>query len=877
MSEHAPVAKYLRDYCPAAFLIDRVDLEFDIHDSHTSVRSRMVVKRHPQAVASDSTLCLHGSAELVSVVLDGEKLPPSAWTLADEQLCLANVPESFILDIETRLDPASNTSLMGLYASNGNLYTQCEPEGFRKITYYLDRPDVMAKFSTTLIADRQRFPVLLSNGNKVGEGLTENRKRHWVKWVDPYRKPAYLFAVVAGKLAVQKDHYTTSGGRKVALEIYVAPTDLDKTAHAMSSLKKSMKWDEEVFGLEYDLDTYMIVAVSDFNMGAMENKGLNVFNTKFVLASRDTATDFDFEGVEAVIAHEYFHNWTGNRVTCRDWFQLSLKEGLTVFRDQEFSADMQSRAVKRIEDVKGLRALQFPEDAGPTAHPVRPESYIEMNNFYTMTVYEKGAEVVRMIHTLVGAAGFRKGMDLYFRRHDGQAVTCDDFVAAMADANQIDLTQFKRWYSQAGTPVLDVSLDWFAEGHTASLTVRQTCPDTPGQTDKLPQHIPLALGFLAADGLEMPVTLASDSATGPLTRVLSVTEAVQTFTFVDLAEKPLPSLLRGFSAPVRLNYAYTDAELAFLCAHDSDAFSRWEAGQTLASRELLRLYRGEGEPALSACLVEALAKVLDGADADPAFAALALTLPLEAELLELLDQADPVRLCQVREQARLQLAQALADAWQTSWQRYSGRPFRHEDAGQRALKNLALSYLALLPAGAAGALASQQYQQADNMTDRMGALTALADTHSHTRDTLFADFAQRFADNALVMDKWFALQAGSRRADVLDTVKSLMEHPAFALTNPNKVRALIGAFGRNLPAFHAADGSGYRLMADQVLAIDAINPQVASRLVAVFNRRTRIEPARAALMHAELTRVLAQDGLSRDVYEIVSKNLQQAA
>ena len=872
MSASAPVAKYLKDYRPAPFLIDRVDLEFDILDSHTSVRARMVVKRNPKADASD-TLQLDGSAELVAVRLDGEALAPSAWTLADEVLTLPGVPESFILDIETRLEPAANTSLMGLYASNGNLYTQCEPEGFRKITYYLDRPDVMAKFSTTLIADRQRFPVLLSNGNKVGEGLTENRRRHWVKWVDPYRKPAYLFAVVAGKLSVLRDHYTTRGGRKVTLEIYVAPADMDKTAHAMSSLKKSMQWDEQVFGLEYDLDTYMIVAVGDFNMGAMENKGLNIFNTKFVLANRETATDFDFEGVEAVIAHEYFHNWTGNRVTCRDWFQLSLKEGLTVFRDQEFSADMQSRAVKRIEDARGLRALQFPEDAGPTAHPVRPESYIEMNNFYTLTVYEKGAEVVRMIHTLVGAAGFRQGMDLYFRRHDGQAVTCEDFVAAMADANHIDLTQFKRWYSQAGTPVLDVSLDWFAEGGAASLTVRQHCPDTPGQTDKLPFHIPLAVGLLAADGSELPVTLASDDTPGPLTRVLSVTEAEQTFTFVGLNEKPLPSLLRNFSAPVRLNYAYRDEELAFLCAHDSDAFNRWEAGQTLATRELLRLYRGEGEATLSACLIDAFAQLLDHADSDPAFAALALTLPADIELLELQDHADPARLCQVREQARAELAQALAERWDAAWRRHSGLAFRHEDAGRRALKNLALSYLALLPGGDAGALASQQYQQADNMTDRMGALAALADSHSHARDTLFADFAQRFADEALVMDKWFTLQAGSRRQDVLRTVTALMEHPAFALTNPNKVRALIGAFGRNLAAFHAADGSGYRFMADQVLAIDAINPQVASRLVSCFNRRSRVEPARAELMRVELARVLAHDGLSRDVYEIVSKNL----
>ena len=582
--------------------------------------------------------------------LDGEALAPSAWTLADEVLTLPGVPESFILDIETRLEPAANTSLMGLYASNGNLYTQCEPEGFRKITYYLDRPDVMAKFSTTLIADRQRFPVLLSNGNKVGEGLTENRRRHWVKWVDPYRKPAYLFAVVAGKLSVLRDHYTTRGGRKVTLEIYVAPADMDKTAHAMSSLKKSMQWDEQVFGLEYDLDTYMIVAVGDFNMGAMENKGLNIFNTKFVLANRETATDFDFEGVEAVIAHEYFHNWTGNRVTCRDWFQLSLKEGLTVFRDQEFSADMQSRAVKRIEDAARPARLQFPEDAGPTAHPVRPESYIEMNNFYTLTIVRKGAEVVRMIHP-GGRGGFRQGHGFVLPPPRRRAVTCEDFVAAMADANHIDLTQFKRWYSQAGTPVLDVSLDWFAEGGAASLTVRQHCRDTQGKPTscRFTFRWRWACWLPTAASCRLPWPATTPRPAHPR----AVGDRSRANLYLCRPErKPLPSLLRNFSAPVRLNYAYRDEELAFLCAHDSDAFNCWEAGQTLATRELLRLYRGEGEATLSACLIDAFAQLLDHADSDPAFAALALTLPADIELLELQDHADPARPCQVREQAR---------------------------------------------------------------------------------------------------------------------------------------------------------------------------------------------------------------------------------
>ncbi|MCG9025608.1 aminopeptidase N [Laribacter hongkongensis] len=869
-----PRIHYRSDYRPSPFLINAVDLVFDLRDDDVRVESRLMVCRNP-AAEPGQPLVLDGSAELLSVALDGEPLPVTAYALDDETLTIRDVPDSFTLEVVTRVDPYANTSLMGLYASRGNLFTQCEPEGFRKITYYLDRPDVMAKFSTTIVADRQRFPVLLSNGNRVGEGQTD-RRRHWVKWVDPYRKPSYLFALVAAKLTCLSDSFTTRSGRQVALEIWVEPQDIDKSQHAMTSLKKAMAWDETRFGLEYDLDTFMVVAVSDFNMGAMENKGLNIFNTRYVLASRATATDADFDAIESVIGHEYFHNWTGNRVTCRDWFQLSLKEGLTVFRDQEFSADMGSRAVKRIEDVKALRAMQFPEDAGPMAHPIRPESYIEMNNFYTMTVYEKGAEVVRMYHTLLGEEGFQKGMRLYVKRHDGQAATCDDFRAAMADANGVDLTRFGRWYTQAGTPHLAVSAQYSELGQTLTLTVRQTTPPTPGQPDKQPLHIPLAIGLLAPDGRELPLTLAHDNEPGPTRRVLSLTEAEQHFTFVGIEVRPVPSLLRGFSAPVRLDYPYTDAELAFLLANDPDDFARWEAGQTLAGRVLRRLYAADaaGE-ALEVPdeFIAAWSAVLGDHSLDPAFVALALTLPGETELLETLEEVDPVRLVRVRELVRRELGRRLRSDWLAVYEACSRTEFSHEDKGWRALKQLSLACLVAAGEATAVALARQQVAGADNMTDQIGALVALRDLAAPEREAAFSEFGLRWQDDALVMDKWFALQAAASREDTLEVVQGLMQHPAFALSNPNKVRALLGSFGRNLAVFHRADGAGYALMADQVLAVDAINPQVAARLVTAFNRWRKVDPARRELMQAALQRIAAAPDLSKDVYEIVSKSL----
>ena len=869
-----PRIHYRSDYRPSPFLINAVDLVFDLRDDDVRVESRLMVCRNP-AADPGQPLVLDGSAELLSVALDGEPLPVTAYALDDETLTIRDVPDSFTLEVVTRVDPYTNTSLMGLYASRGNLFTQCEPEGFRKITYYLDRPDVMAKFSTTIVADRQRFPVLLSNGNRVGEGQTD-RRRHWVKWVDPYRKPSYLFALVAAKLTCLSDSFTTRSGRQVALEIWVEPQDIDKSQHAMTSLKKAMAWDETRFGLEYDLDTFMVVAVSDFNMGAMENKGLNIFNTRYVLASRATATDADFDAIESVIGHEYFHNWTGNRVTCRDWFQLSLKEGLTVFRDQEFSADMGSRAVKRIEDVKALRAMQFPEDAGPMAHPIRPESYIEMNNFYTMTVYEKGAEVVRMYHTLLGEEGFQKGMRLYVKRHDGQAATCDDFRAAMADANGVDLTRFGRWYTQAGTPQLSVNAQYSELGQTMTLTVRQTTPPTPGQPDKQPLHIPLAIGLLAPDGRELPLTLAHDSEPGPTRRVLSLTEAEQHFTFVGIEARPVPSLLRGFSAPVRLDYPYTDAELAFLLANDPDDFARWEAGQTLAGRMLRTLYTADaaGETLeVPDEFIAAWSAVLGDHSLDPAFVALALTLPGETELLETLEEVDPVRLVRVRERVRRELGRRLRSDWLAVYEACSRTEFSHEDKGWRALKQLSLACLVAAGEASAVTLARQQVAGADNMTDQIGALSALRDLAAPEREAAFSEFGLRWQDDALVMDKWFALQAAASREDTLEVVRGLMLHPAFALSNPNKVRALLGSLGRNLAVFHRADGAGYAFMADQVLAVDAINPQVAARLVTAFNRWRKVDSARRELMQAALQRIVAAPDLSKDVYEIVSKSL----
>ena len=861
--------RYLKDYQTPAYRILETDLHFDIAEPQTVVKSRLTVE--PQRVGE--SLVLDGSAKLLSVKINGAAVD---YVLEGETLTIAGVSsERFTVEVETEILPAENKSLMGLYASGGNLFTQCEPEGFRKITFYIDRPDVMSKFTTTIVADKKRYPVLLSNGNKI-DGGEFSGGRHWVKWEDPFAKPSYLFALVAGDLAVTEDHFTTMSGRNVKIEFYTTKADKPKVGFAVESLKNAMKWDETRFGLEYDLDIFMVVAVGDFNMGAMENKGLNIFNTKFVLADSRTATDTDFEGIESVVGHEYFHNWTGNRVTCRDWFQLSLKEGLTVFRDQEFSGDRASRAVRRIENIRLLRQHQFPEDAGPTAHPVRPASYEEMNNFYTMTVYEKGAEVVRMYHTLLGEEGFQKGMKLYFQRHDGHAVTCDDFRAAMADANGINLDQFALWYSQAGTPVLE------AEGRLKNnifeLTIKQTVPPTPDMADKQPMMIPVKVGLLNRNGEAVAFDYQGKRATEV---VLLLTEAEQTFQFEGVTETVVPSLLRGFSAPVHLNYPYSDDDLLLLLAHDSDAFTRWEAAQTLYRRavaaNLAALSDGVELPKHEK-LLAAVEKVISDDLLDNAFKALLLGVPSEAELWDGAENIDPLRYHQAREALLDTLAVHFLPKWhelnrQAAKQENQSYEYSPEAAGWRTLRNVCRAFVLRADPAHIETVAEKYGEMAQNMTHEWGILSAVNGNESDTRNRLLAQFADKFSDDALVMDKYFALVGLSHRSDTLQQVQTALQHPKFSLENPNKARSLIGSFSRNVPHFHAQDGSGYRFIADKVIEIDRFNPQVAARLVQAFNLCNKLEPHRKNLVKQELQRIRAQEGLSKDVGEIVGKIL----
>ncbi|MDH0732104.1 aminopeptidase N [Pseudomonas sichuanensis] len=884
MRTEQPQVIYLKDYQAPEYLIDETHLTFELFEDHTLVHAQLVMRRNPERGAGLPPLVLDGQQlELLRASLDDQELQAGDYQLDDSSLTLQPKTECFTLDTSVKIHPESNTALEGLYKSGKMFCTQCEAEGFRKITYYLDRPDVMSTFTTTVIAEQHRYPVLLSNGNPIGSGPAEDG-RHWATWEDPFKKPAYLFALVAGDLWCKEDTFVRQSGRDVTLRIYVEPENLDKCDHAMVSLKKSMRWDEEVYGREYDLDIFMIVAVNDFNMGAMENKGLNIFNSSCVLARAETATDAAHQRVEGVVAHEYFHNWSGNRVTCRDWFQLSLKEGFTVYRDAEFSADMNSRTVKRIEDVAYLRTHQFAEDAGPMAHPIRPDSFIEISNFYTLTVYEKGAEVVGMVHTVLGAEGFRKGSDLYFERHDGQAVTTDDFIKAMEDANGVDLTQFKRWYSQAGTPRLEVSEAYDAAAQRYSLTFRQSCPPTPGQVEKLPFVIPVALGLLDAQGNDLPLRLAGESAATGTSRVLSVTEAEQTFTFEGIASQPLPSLLRGFSAPVKLSFPYDRDQLMFLMQHDSDGFNRWEAGQQLSVQVLQELIgqhqRGEAL-ALDQRLITALGTVVGNESLDPAMVAEMLSLPGEAYLTEISQVADVDAIHAAREFARLQIAEQLFDAL---WARYQANrdvsrktPYvaSAEHFARRSLQNIALSYLMLSGKPQVVEATLEQFDQCDNMTERLTALAVLVNSPFEAeRAKALETFAEHFKDNPLVMDQWFSVQAASALPGGLARVKALMQHPAFTLKNPNKVRALVGAFaGQNLVNFHAADGSGYRFLADLVIELNALNPQIASRQLAPLTRWRKYDDKRQALMKGELERILASGALSSDVYEVVSKSL----
>ena len=874
-------AIYRKDYTPPGYWVRTVEMGFDLDPSATRVATRMTLARNP--ASSEQAVVLHGEElELVQIRLNGKNLGKRDYKLVDGLLRIPTRAEEITLEIETLVRPDKNTSLMGLYVSNGNFFTQCEAEGFRKITYFPDRPDVMAQYTVMLRGDKKKYPVLLSNGNLIEQGDLGDG-RHYALWEDPFKKPSYLFALVAGQLVCQEQTVKLKSGREALLQVWVEEGNLDKTQHAMDSLVNSIHWDEERYGLELDLDRFMIVAVGDFNMGAMENKGLNIFNTKFVLANPRIATDTDYANIEAVVGHEYFHNWTGNRVTCRDWFQLSLKEGLTVFRDQEFSADMigtdSGRAVKRIDDVRVLRQAQFPEDAGPMAHPVRPDSFVEISNFYTVTIYEKGAEVVRMYQTLLGRDGFRKGMDLYFERHDGRAVECDDFRAAMMDANGRDLTQFERWYSQAGTPRVKVTTSYDADKKTYDITLAQSCPPTPGQAKKQPFHIPVAIGLLDGKGKDMPLSLKGHGGQ-PTTLVLELTASQQTFHFTDVAELPVPSLLRNFSAPVVLEYDYSDADLAFLMAHDSDAFNRWEAGQRLATRRLLALTEAAQKDgsalSVDVALSDSLRASLNDLTLDPAFRDTVLTLPAETVIAEQMEVIDPQAIHTARRFLRLSLAQDLRKDFSRVYAaNQTDGPYSPDAAssGKRALKNLALSYLAELDDADAHALAQAQYDAANNMTDRMAALAALANSQAPGRAAALAKFYSDFEQEPLVIDKWFSLQAMARTTDVA-AVRTLMKHPAFSIKNPNRARSLIFSFCNGNPSrFHAADGSGYAFWAEQVIALDAINPQVAARLARSLDRWRKYAPALQEKMRAALQQVADTAKLSKDTREVVTKSL----
>jgi aminopeptidase N len=883
------------DYTAPAYLIETVDLSFDLDPAKTRVLNKMRIRRNP--AAENHALKLDGEElSLARVLVNGQG---TSFKIEGDQLVLENLPEgpeAFDLEIFTTCTPVKNTKLSGLYVSNDSFFTQCEAEGFRRITYFLDRPDVMASYTVTLRADKGRYPVLLSNGNLVEEGTLDDG-RHFAKWVDPHKKPCYLFALVAGQLVAREQRITSRAGKDHLLQVFVRPGDLDKTEHAMNSLMASVAWDEARFGLPLDLERFMIVATSDFNMGAMENKGLNIFNTKYVLASQATATDVDFSNIESVVGHEYFHNWTGNRITCRDWFQLSLKEGLTVFRDQEFSQDMCSdvsaRAVKRIEDVRVLRTAQFPEDAGPMAHPVRPDSYIEINNFYTVTIYEKGAEVVRMMQTLVGREGFAKGMKLYFARFDGQAVTCDDFAQAIADANPDSslarlLPQFKRWYSQAGTPRLAAQGTYDAAAHSYTLQFSQTCPSTPGQASKEPFVIPVSLGLIgSATGKPLPLQRLGNELASEESHLFVMTQANETITFVNVDEEPVPSLLREFSAPVVLEYEYADAQLLALLANDPDPFNRWEAGQRLAIRSASTFIASDasitGAKVLNDAYIDAMRNVLRHPNLDAAFKELVLTLPSENYIAEQLDVVDPQRIHAVREAMRLELALSLHTDWQWALAVHQNNGAYRPDAtsaGRRALAGMALNYLCLAAVPMNDTVwpgkALQRFKDAGNMTDRFQALQALVGSGHALAVQALNRFHAMFKDDELVLDKWFALQASTcdRGGQVLPAVRQLLSHPDFNIRNPNRARSVIFSYcSANPGAFHRTDAAGYVFWSERVIELDGINPQVAARLARALDRWKKLaEPYRGAAREA-LARVASKSDLSNDVREVVDRAL----
>ncbi|KAG2580779.1 hypothetical protein PVAP13_6NG363600 [Panicum virgatum] len=884
----APKEIFLKDYRKPDYLFDKVDLQFQLGEEKTIVTTKIVVSPGVEGSIS-APLVLHGcDLKLLSIKVNGTELKGEEYTVDSRHLTVSTPPAGvFNLEIVTEIYPQLNTSLEGLYKSTGNFCTQCEAEGFRKITYFQDRPDVMAKYTCRIEADKTLYPVLLSNGNLIEQGDLEDGK-HFALWEDPFKKPSYLFALVAGQLGCREDSFVTCSGRNVTLRIWTPAQDLPKTAHAMYSLKAAMQWDEEVFGLEYDLDLFNIVVVPDFNMGAMENKSLNIFQSRLVLASPETATDGDYAAILGVVGHEYFHNWTGNRVTCRDWFQLTLKEGLTVFRDQEFSSDLGCRTVKRIADVSKLRIYQFPQDAGPMAHPIRPHSYIKMDNFYTVTVYEKGAEVVRMYKTMFGASGFRKGMDLYFQRHDGQAVTCEDFYAAMCDANNAQLPHFLQWYSQAGTPTVKVSSSYDPSSQTFSLKFSQEVPPTPGQPVKEPMFIPVAVGLVDSTGKDMPLTsvysdgtlqtLASDDKP-VFTTVLQFKKKEEEFIFENIPEKPVPSLLRGYSAPVRLDSDLSESDLFFLLANDSDEFNRWEAGQVLARKLMLSLvadFQQQKTLVLNPKFVDGLRSILRNTSLDKEFIAKAITLPGQGEIMDMMAVADPDAVHAVRNFIKKELALQLKDdllAAVASNRSSEAYMFNHNSMARRALKNTCLAYLASLNEPDVTELALHEYKTATNMTEQFAALLALSQNPGKVRDDALLDFYNQWQNDYLVVSKWFALQATSDIPGNVVNVQKLLSHPAFDMRNPNKVYSLIGGFCGSPVNFHAKDGSGYKFLGEVVLQLDKINPQVASRMVSAFSRWRRYDENRQALAKAQLEMIVSANGLSENVYEIASKSL----
>lgn len=865
-----PQVKYRKDYTAPAFTITDIDLTFHLDEKTTKVLAVSQVKR---CDASAKDLLLQGEGlVLVQVNINGN--PWQDYSIESGNLLLRNVPEHFTLEIENEIHPDQNSALEGLYKSGEALCTQCEAEGFHHITWYLDRPDVLARFSTTIYADKQRYPYLLSNGNRIDGGELDNGQ-HWIKWQDPFPKPCYLFALVAGDFEVLRDTFTTQSGRDVALEIFVDHGNLDRAGWAMTSLKQSMKWDEERFNLEYDLDIFMIVAVDFFNMGAMENKGLNIFNSKYVLAKPETATDKDYLGIEAVIGHEYFHNWSGNRVTCRDWFQLSLKEGLTVFRDQEFSSDLGSRAVNRIDNVRVMRGAQFAEDASPMAHPIRPEQVMEMNNFYTLTVYEKGSEVIRMIHTLLGEEKFQAGIALYFQRHDGSAATCEDFVKAMEDASEIDLTQFRQWYRQSGTPVLTVEDDYDPNSETYTLTVTQETPATADQAEKKPLHIPLAIELYDNEGQVIPLQYKGEA----IDPVLNVTESTQIFVFDKVWFQPTPALLCEFSAPVKLHYQWSDAQLTFLMQHARNAFTRWDAAQSLLAIYLkLNVARFAQQQPLSVPrhVVDAFRAVLVDESIDPALKAQIFTLPSENEIAEWFEVINPTAIAAVRASLLQLLATALVKELKVAYDSNQCADYRvqEEDIGKRALKNIALSYLVFAEAELGEQLAVNQYQSANNMTDALAAISSAVSAQLPAAEQLLTQWDERWYQDGLVMDKWFILQATRPGEHVVEKVRQLLSHRSFTMKNPNRVRSLIGAFcSANPAAFHAEDGSGYQFLVEMLTDLNHRNPQIAARMIEPLIRLKRYDEGRQQLMRAALEQLLTLDNLSRDLYEKITKAL----